>query len=853
MGKLVVESSNPGSKGLWHYETLPGHFDEVVGVTGKMQPAWHKLIGSLEAMGVAELDRRWEQGQRLIHENGVTYNIYDDAGGLNRPWNLDAIPFVIDSKDWAHIEAAIEQRAELLNRVLLDLYGPQQLFADGLLPPELLFANNGFLRAAKSIDVSNGIYLHQYAADLARSPNGDWWVVNDRTQAPSGAGYALENRLVMARSLPEVFRDCQVTRLAEFFASLRELLAQSALTNKDRPRIVMLTPGPYNETYFEHAYLARYLGFTLVEPGDLTVRDGRVFLKTLDALMPVDVILRRMDDAFCDQLELLENSLLGVPGLVHAARSGNVVIANALGSGVIQSPAMMAFLPALAKKMLGEPLLMPSVATWWCGHEKPLEHTLSNLTELVVKSTFYAGSDSPIFGDSLSRDEQAKLADRIRADPHLFVAQERVHLSTAPTWVDDAIQPRHLMLRVYAVAKPDGGYSVMPGGLTRVSGSKDSTSVDMRSGGGSKDTWVLSDEPVHYFSLLSSAGNSAELTRQGFALSSRVADNLYWLGRMAERIEGATRVVRCAIERLTDDTDLSDADELPWLVDVLVVQGRMIDGLDRENVEQELKSLGAQIMSLLFDGERPNSIRADVQKIYRLGSVVRDRISIDAWRILTRLESQVVLPKVSDALKLSSALQVLDDIILTLTAFSGQTIEGMTHEKGWRFLEMGRRIERAQNMLDLLTGAMGKSDDADSQRMQSLLEIANNAMTYRSRYQSSVEAAPVLDLLVLDESNPRSLAYQFVELEKHVRNLVGEVTDSRRPEEQRVAMRALTAVRLIEIDMIAQPNGKKNRKALLRVIDRLRSELNELSKAVTRRYLSHARPTRRLTDLGGRR
>ncbi len=835
---------------MWQYQPLAGHFDEVTGPDGRRRPAWGKLIETLESMGVAELERRWEQGRRLIHENGVTYNIYNDAGGLNRPWQLDAIPFVIDADEWTRIEAAVAQRARLINLLLADLYGPQNLLTSGLFPPELLYANEGFLRAAHGIGVPHGIWLHQYAADLARSPSGDWWVVNDRTQAPSGAGYALENRLVVSRSMPEVFRDWRVMRLAEFFGALRDFLAQLSPARKERPAIVLLTPGPYNETYFEHAYLARYLGYTLVEPGDLTVRDARVYLKTLDGLMPVDVILRRLDDGFCDHLELREDSLLGVPGLVHAVRSGNVVVANALGSGAVETPAIMPFLPALARNLLGESLLMPSVATWWCGHSGPLDHVERNLSNLVIKPTFPHSGGEPIFGDQLSPPQRQELITAIQANPVHYTAQDRVHLSTAPMWADGRIQPRHLMLRVFAVANAEGNYSIMPGGLTRVGGSKDSTSVGMRSGGGSKDTWVLGNKPAGNFTLLQMPAQTARLNRQGFVLSSRVADNLYWLGRHAERIEGATRVIRCALDRLTDESDFNDAYELPWLVDVLVDQHRMLSGIDGEDMDHQLKTLGAQFMSLLFDGERPNSVRSDIQKIYRIGSMARDRISIDAWRILSRLESQFVMPDVSDAVRLNAAHEVLDDAILTLTAFSGQTVEGMTHEKGWRFLDMGRRIERALNLLDLIRRSMQLSDGSETQRMQSLLEIANNAMTYRSRYQSSVAAEPVLDLLMLDESNPRSLAYQIASLESHIQFMAGDAPGSLRPPEQRMVMRMLTNVRLADINDLARPQSKGTRASLVRFIDRLAGELSQLSDEMTRRYLSHAGPSRRFNDLG---
>ena len=367
----------------WKYEPPSNCFDEVAIPDGGWRPHWKPLLGSLERMGQQELARRWQEGRRLIHDNGITYNVYGDPRAFDRPWPMDPIPFVIDRDEWSRIEAGITQRAMLLNRILADLYGPRKLLRDRLLPAELAFGNPAFLRACHGISLPGDTYLHLYAADLARSPDGQWWVIADRTQAPSGAGYTLENRMVFSRTLPDVFGQSQAQRLAPFFQAYRDHLMDLAPRHRDNPRVVLLTPGPYNETYFEHAYLARYLGFTLVEGGDLLVRDSRVYLKTLAGLLPVDVIVRRQDDGFCDPLELRPDSMLGIPGLMHAIRLGNVAIANALGSGLLETAATSAFLNPLCRRLLGEELKIPSVATWWCGQPHALAQVLANLENLV--------------------------------------------------------------------------------------------------------------------------------------------------------------------------------------------------------------------------------------------------------------------------------------------------------------------------------------------------------------------------------------------------------------------------------------------------------------------------------------
>jgi uncharacterized circularly permuted ATP-grasp superfamily protein/uncharacterized alpha-E superfamily protein len=846
----VTTKPTAAGRTLWRYESAPDHFDELIADGGDLRAAWKPLVAALEAMGPDELQRRWEKGRRLIHENGVTYNVYGDPRGMDRPWQLDAVPLVISAEDWKQIEQAVTQRAMLLNHVLADIYGPQKLLSDGLLPAGLVYSNSGFLRPMRGVPVPRNTYLHMYAADLARSPSGKWWVVNDRTQAPSGAGYALENRLVITRSLPDVFRDCQVHRLAEYFAKMREMLLDMAPAHKENPRVVLLTPGPFNETYFEHAYLARYLGCTLVEGGDLTVRDKRVYLKTLSGLLPVDAILRRQDDSFCDPLELRDDSILGIAGLVGAVRAGNVVVANALGSSVADTPAIMAFLPALCTAILGEELKMPSVATWWCGQPKAMAGAIERLERLVIKAAYPSEGNEVHFGDQLDDAARETLLERMARAPHRFVAQERVTLSTAPAWFNGALEPRHVMVRVFATATPDGGYMVMPGGLTRVSGKQDSILVSTQAGGGSKDTWVISESPVSTFSLLRPAGQHVELSRAGFVLPSRVADNLFWLGRYAERIESAMRVVRVMVRHMTDESETADFAVLPGLANVLSAQGRMVGTLDESDAKFDPTRLEPQVLSLLFDEERPFSIRGDILKLHRIAAGVRDRISLDSWRIVTRLADEFVTPGVGAALQLQAALDRLDGALFTLAAFGGQAMEGMTREKGWRFLDIGRRIERASSLLTVLRFGLQRSDAIEGNRLEALLDIANSSMTYRSRYMTGFEAAPVLDLLVMDEINPRSLAFQLAELAQHVDQLVGDSRTATRPPEQRIAMSALTAVRLIDILALAQPNPRKQRAALVELLDRFNRDLNELSAVLMRTYLSHARKIQHLSEYG---
>ncbi len=822
----------------------PAFYDEMLAGDGSVRPQWRTLLERLEEMGEAGFTRRWQEGRRLIHENGTTYNVYTDPQNTERPWPVDPIPLALDSAEWAQIESAIVQRATLLNAVLADLYGPQNLLRDGLLPPELVFPNPGFLRPCSQVPVPGGVYLHLYAADLARSADGRWWVIADRTQAPSGAGYALENRLVSARVLPDVFRSAHIHRLASFFQTYRETLRALAPPRKDNPRIVLLTPGPYNETYFEHAFLARYLGYTLVEGGDLTVRDDRVFLKTLGGLLPVDLIVRRQDDDYCDPLELRTDSMLGVAGLVQAVRSGTVTIANALGSGLVESAAPAGFLPGLCSHILGEELKMPAVATWWCGEEPALKFVTEHLSNLVIKPAFPSAGVHPIFGVRLSEAERAALVEKIRRFPRAYVAQEQVALSTVPVWEDGALCPRHLVLRVFAVAS-GGSYSVMPGGLTRVTTSLDDLVASMQSGGGSKDTWVAADGPASQLSLLPPSSARLNISRATFDLPSRVADNLFWLGRYVERVEPSLRVARAILPRLLQESDLTAVAAVRTGARILAGMGRIPFDIDSDGYLPG--SLEREVLAMIFDSEARHHLPWNIRQVRRLGWLLRDRISADAWRILNQLEQHLPPQPPPEPLRFSAAQALLDQAIGTLSAFSGLVMESMTRGDGWRFLDMGRRLERAWQMADLLHYGLGFECEADSGQLEVLLEIADSSITYRSRYFTSMQPELVIDLLLMDEANPRSVAYQLARLREHMDYLPGSRSSIRRAPEARLAISLLAAVQLVEVRDLGCADGHGRRVALENLLTRLTSELRSLSETLTREYFSQAGPSRRFS------
>ena len=813
-----------------NYRSVENVFDECA-MAGTPRPHWENFISSFEKLGRDELAARWETGRRIIREHGVTYNVYGDPQGMDRPWELDMVPLLIAPDEWRAVESGLAQRAKLFNLILADLYGSQRLLRDGLLPPALVFANPGFLRACHGLRVPGETYLQLHAVDLARSPDGQWWALADRTQSPSGSGYALENRIVLSRILPDEFRDSQVHRLASFFRVQRDTLRRLAPNASSYPNVVLLTPGPHNETYFEHAYLARYLGLTLVEGGDLTVRDQRVFLKTLEGLQPVDVIFRRVDDSFCDPLELRSDSFLGVPGLVEAARAGNVRIANALGSGLIESPAFLAFLPSLCRHLLGEELKLPSVATWWCGQGKEQQYVIEHLENIVVKSAINSHARKPAFGGRLSKKELAELIAAIRARPFDFVGQEQVALSTAPVWLNDKLEPRRISLRAYVAADGDS-FAVMPGGLTRVSPAAADPIVSMQSGGGSKDTWILSDVPVAPVSLLTASGQPISVSRAAGELPSRVADNLFWLGRYVERLENRMRLLRCVIARMTEEATTENTLELAELVQLLVrleiLPKRFADRVPASELQQE-------ILALVYHPQRVGSVREVGLRIRHIISVVRDRFSLDTWSILNQLQSDSRTRP--GPIPLANALSLINTLIVDLAAFSGMEMENMTRGHGWRFLDFGRRLERGTNLVILLGGALAEEINTPA-LLESMLEIADSSMTYRRRYLAQAQLPSVLELLTLDKGNPRALAYQFNALAEHAANLPRYENFLVENREQMRIVSLLNQLEKLRIAELSILNVSEQKEKINEWLGELGAGLGALSNDLTNHYFS---------------
>jgi uncharacterized circularly permuted ATP-grasp superfamily protein/uncharacterized alpha-E superfamily protein len=807
---------------------------------GQPRPHWAPLMHALNEIGTAELARRWARAERRIRENGITYNVYGDPQGTDRPWKIDMIPFIIPPDQWAEIELGLTQRAALLSEILQDIYCDQQLIKSGLLPSELLLANPAFLRPMVGAPIPAASYLHMLAVDLARSPDGQWWVLADRTQAPSGAGYALENRIIVADVLPDLFHSSQVQLLAQFFRAQRESL--QALSPVPDPRIVLLTPGPLNETYFEHSYIARYLGFTLVEGMDLTVRDRTVFLKTITGMQKVDVILRRVDDSFCDPLELRGDSLLGVPGLVDAVLAGNVRLANALGSGVIESASIMPFLPGLCQALRGEKLLLPSVATWWCGQPSARKWVLNHLDSVVVKPAFPSRRMEPVFPANLDDYARAALTARIEAEPHAFVAQEQIALSRVPVWeaepVDSgspespSLESRPLVLRTY-VLNTGSGWSVMPGGLVRVAG-EDGQVVSMQRGGHSKDAWVLSNEPVDRFSLLRPRNVPIELRHDTPPLPSSTALNFFWLGRYIERSEGATRVLRTAVTRFPH----AGWNELQCLVRLYSSLELSGSKLPKEKNARTLPTRFQQeLLSVLSDPARVDGLAFSIERAFKAGNRVRERLSLDMVHLLSKLRA--CLPEGSQTL--DDFPLILSNCMELLASFSGLERENIHRGPGWLFLSIGRRLERGLSLCRQLRQMTQPFREPDWPLLEQMLEAADCSMTYRARYYTTLQPLPVLDLLLKARANPRSLDFQLAELVGLYQSLPRHV-----PRDLETMREALIGLRSFDLGKLHYPlpNAAKQAhgagfKVLRGFLDGQERVLLSWSRNLTARYFSH--------------
>jgi uncharacterized circularly permuted ATP-grasp superfamily protein/uncharacterized alpha-E superfamily protein len=814
----VVEPQDPAlQRFVAGYRPLPGVFDEMMDAEGRVRAHWHPFLSMLAALGGEEINRRFAAADRYLRDSGVFYRVYEDASGVERPWPLSHIPLLIEPSEWRELEAGLTQRAELLEAVLADAYGPATLTGEGRVPAALIAGNPEFLRPLVGVAPPGGAHLRFYAVDVGRGADGRWWVLSDRAQAPSGAGFAIENRLALSRAIPDIYRTARVERVAPFFQAFQAELF--ALNRQDDARICLLTPGPMNETYFEHAYLARYLGLLLVDGEDLIVRDDGVFIRTVAGLRRTEVLLRRIDADFADPLELNAASRLGVAGLIQAVRDGKVVIINSLGAGLVEARAMLAFLPALAPTVLGADLKMPNVATWWLGRADMRKDMIEKLDQMVIAAAFtesMAGTrfSGEVLGAKLDEAQRQELIRAIGDRGVDFVVQEAVTLSSTPVWRDGRLQPRPFTLRLF-LAKIGERWRVMPGGFVRIAEHGDAHAVSLQRGAATADAWVLTHGPVGETTLLPNP-ERMPVQRAAGLLPSRAADNLFWVGRYVERAEATLRLVRAMINRIAEADDAA----APVIASIGTLL-RTWNAIPANASEASPVFIAQAVLARAdLDGSLPDLVGA----ARSAASVIRDRFSPDAWGALNDLASLIgaALPIGASETAITERVEAGLRII---AALSGLAQENMTQRAGWRFLELGRRIERALVTCRLVR-AFAHTDAVDG-GLDVLLELADSQITYRQRYLMVAALAPAIDLVMLDPANPRSAVFQLDRIETHLAALPKRSSGGRLSPVQQIAV--AIAARLRTADAAAIDN------ALLVDVEQA---LMKLSDAISDAYLT---------------
>jgi len=819
--------------------------DEAFAADGSVRPHWQYLLSSLEGLGQQGIAERHNKAQRILRDDGATYNVYGDPQS-SRTWALDPVPLLLDSTEWATIEAGLLERAELLDLTLKDLYGPRDLIRYGVVPPEVVFSHPGFLRACQGIRLRGEHQLILHACDMVRAADGTMVVMSDRTQAPSGAGYALENRTVMSRVLPSVFRDSHVHRLALFFHSLRNKLSELAPTDS-LPRIVVLTPGAYSETFFEHAYLANYLGYSLVQGGDLTVRGDSVWMKSLNGLSRVDVILRRVDDFYCDPVELKSDSHLGVPGLLEAARAGRVAIANSLGSGVLENPALLKYINAIGRHFFGRKPRIPSATTYWCGDDDDYRFVMKNLERLVIKPAFRRPGWNSVRLDELRGEARDRLLRRMREDRLHFVAQESLAASRSPTLVNGELLGRPSVLRSFAVAS-ESSYTIMPGGLTRVGLTDETLIVTNQRGSVSKDTWVIASEPEKQVSLHEAGRGRQARSAQPGELPSRIIENMFWLGRYAERAECAMRYLRTVFVQLNAN------DALP-----VTLQRRLLQGVTSLTSTYPgfvsadatlLESPEAELLAVILDRSRPGSVSACLNAMLTAADETKERLSADTQRIVNDIRDQLwALDKALQNGLGAAPEESLDPLVTSLLAFAGLAQESMVRGFGWRFLEMGRRIERALQTISLLRSLLGTASDPDTQDglLESALLSVEMLITYRRRFRGELDVGNALLTLLLDQGNPRSLLYQLAKLREHVDELPVREMHTGLSEECRTVIEAYSLLQLSRVEDLAEVDAESAQRLRLdQLLARVQHLLSLTAEQISQRYFDHTKGPQQL-------
>lgn len=820
------------------------NYDEVLKSNMAINPNWDVLLNNLTKLGQETLILKQNEIDWLMDENGVTYNVYNDPKGLRRPWNLNIVPFLIHQKEWETVEKGIKQRAEVLNLVLKDIYGKRDLIKKGIIPQEVIFAHRGFLRQCDQIQYKTTKNLLIYSTDLARGPDGRMWVVNDRTQAPSGMGYALENRYSISRVFPDIFKDINVKQPSSFFYDFNQMLIEAAPQNKENPTIVILTPGPHNETYFEHSYMSSFLGYALVTGNDLVVRNGKVWLKSLKELKQVDVILRRVDDVFMDPLELREDSYLGVAGLLDVIRQQNVCVVNPIGSGILENSGLIPFMNNISKYFLNEKLILPQIASWWCGQEKERNYVLQNLSNLVVKRIDRSNRESIFFCEFLDNKALERLKSEIISNPFQFVAQEKISFSTAPDFVDGKLEPRKVMCRTFAIAKDDS-YNIMPGGLVRVAAERENLFVSNQRGGVSKDFWILTDEEQTNMQNYA-WDNSCKITIANINdLPSNTAENLFWSGRYLGRALVTARFLRTVLNRMGSEqynVHKTSSESLQFLLQSLTHITSTFPGFVGKGGEVLLKNPLKEIQSLMLDKKRVGSFAQTMTSFNNSYYSLRNLWSKDMWRVFDGIQKLWLKFETDDNYTITALTKFLDRFITRLIAFMGLIEESILVQQGLLLYFIGLQTEQAMMNVSKCRSLLvfNHNEQLQYNILESLLNSHESLNIYRYSYRSYLSVENVIHLILLDKDYPKSLTYQLRRIQKDIDRLPRLKSMDKDSEVQTLIFDAHTKIQNLDIKTLLALNDDKSLRENLDVtLSELSDLLHNMSLSISNTYFNH--------------
>ncbi len=781
------------------------------------------LEGAIGTLGLRGLQSAREELDRLVQDEGIHY-----GGELRLAWMIDPLPLVIGADEWDALEAGLKQRARLLGLVLRDLYGEQRLLSSGALPAEIVWGHHGFLHRASGIEAPSHAWLPLAAADLGRDAGGAWTVLADRTDAPSGMGYAMANRRLTSRVMADLHHDARPARLRSYFSAMRAGLQQLAPRTGHTPKGVLLWSGAGAETAYEQGFLATLLGYALVEAEDLVLRDGQVWVNSPEGRALVDVILRRVDSDLCDPLEFRSDSQLGVAGLVESARLGNVATLNPLGSGVLENPALLGLLPGLAVQLLGEELLLPSAQTWWCGDDAQRSHVLTHLDSLLLKPINRGFGGSTLAGWELTAAQKAELVARVEAEPWAWCGQDNVELSTTPVVTADGVEPRRVVLRCFA-AQVDHSHEILAGGLARVA-PDERFRITTMNGALTKDVWVLDPDDVQETWTPTFDGGPIAIQRVA-TLAPRIADNLFWFGRYSERADGTVRLLRLAVD-LAHDHGRSPVSRGGQVLAAVLLAGERITGLDLSagDVSGALRRLRPAVV----DGSSSGSVAHAIRRLTEAANQVPDIMSSDLWHILSQLNRLLV-----DAGRRRDLAGILDDLVAGTLAVAGLNNESLTRDVTWAFIDAGVRIERSQRTLAVVLHTLGDDRAAvvENQLADAILEMGESLITQRRRSASGEgprrPALAATQLLLCDRSNPRSVAYQLDRLVEDLK-LIGDDEVAARASELVAAFANADLVRLF-----TGPRALVTGFAAAEL-----SELRAISDELSRRHLTRSAPRR---------